>query len=56
MWKMIGVNYDYWILWTNFFGGGTYYKLSKKDEEEKYKIEYSHSANPNIIPKAEEYI
>ena len=55
MWKMIGVNYDYWILWTNFLGGGTYYKLSKKDEEEKYKIEYSHSANPNIIPKAEEY-
>lgn len=39
-----------------FFGGGTYYKLSKKDEEIKYKIEYSHSANPNIIPKAEEYI
>ena len=38
-----------------FFGGGTYYKLSKKDEEEMYKIEYSHSANPNIIPKAEEY-
>ena len=35
-----------------FFGGGTYYKLSKKDEEVKYKIEYSHCAIPNNIPKA----
>ena len=40
----------------SFFGGGTYYKLSKKDEEAKYKIEYSHCAIPNNIPKAEEYI
>lgn len=40
----------------SFFGGGTYYKLSKKDEETKYKIEYSHCSIPNNIPKAEEYI
>lgn len=39
-----------------FFGGGTYYKLSKKIEEINYKIEYSHSAVPNYIPDAEEYI
>lgn len=39
-----------------FFGGGTYYKLSNKDGEEKYKIEYSHSAVPNYIPKAKQYI
>lgn len=39
-----------------FFGGGTYYKITKKDNENQYKIEYSHSAVPNNIPKAEEYI
>ena len=39
-----------------FFGGGTYYKLSKKDNEEKYKFEYCHQSVPNYIPKAEEYI
>lgn len=40
----------------SFFGGGTYYKLSKKDNESKYKIEYAHSAVPNYIPEAEKYI
>ena len=39
-----------------FFMGGTYYKLTKKDNEDKYKIEYSHSVIPNYIPEAEEYI
>lgn len=39
-----------------FFGGGTYYKLTKKDDETKYKIEYSHSAVPNYIPEAEKFI
>jgi len=39
-----------------FFGGGTYYKLSKKDNENKYKFEYCHPFIPNYIPKAEEYI
>jgi len=39
-----------------FFMGGTYYKLAKKDNEDKYKLEYSHSVVPNYIPDAEEYI
>lgn len=39
-----------------FFGGGTYYKLSKKDDKGEYKIEYSHSVVPNYIPEAELYI
>lgn len=39
-----------------FFGGGTYFKLSKKEEEKKYKIEYCHQSVPNHIPGAEEYI
>ena len=39
-----------------FFGGGTYYKLSKKENEEKYKFEFCHSAVPNYIPNAEEFI
>ena len=39
-----------------FFMGGTYYKLTKKDNEDKYKLEYSHSVVPNYIPNAEEYI
>lgn len=40
----------------SFFGGGTYYKLSKKANEEKYKFEYTHTIVPNYIPNAEEYI
>ena len=39
-----------------FFGGGTYYKLSKRDDEEKYKFEYCKAIMPNHIPGAEEYI
>ena len=39
-----------------FFGGGTYLKLSKKKQENKYKFEYCHSAIPNYIPKAEDFI
>lgn len=39
-----------------FFGGGTYFKLSKKDNEDIYKFECCHIAVPNYIPKAEEYI
>lgn len=39
-----------------FFGGGTYYKLSKKIKDSKYKFEYCHSAIPNYIPDAEKYI
>lgn len=39
-----------------FFGGGTYFKLSKKDNEDKYKFEYCHSAIPNYVPEAENYI
>lgn len=39
-----------------FFGGGTYYKLSKKENEDIYKFEYCHSAVPNHIPNAEEFI
>lgn len=39
-----------------FFGGGTYFKLSKRDNEDKYKFEFCHSAIPNYIPNAEEYI
>lgn len=39
-----------------FFGGGTYWKLAKKDNEIKYKIEYAHSDFPNHIPEAEDYI
>ena len=39
-----------------FFGGGTYYKLSKKEDEKKYKFEYCHQSVPNHIPGAEEYI
>ena len=39
-----------------FFGGGTYYKLSKQEGEEYYKFEYCHQAVPNYIPKAEEFI
>lgn len=39
-----------------FFGGGTYYKLSKNSQESKYKFEYCHSAIPNYIPNAENYI
>lgn len=38
-----------------FFGGATYLKLSKK-ENENYKIEKLHSAIPNHIPIAEKYI
>lgn len=40
----------------SFFGGGTYYKLTKRDNEDKYKLEYSKSEVPNYIPNAEEYI
>lgn len=39
-----------------FYGGGTYFKLSKNAEEKQYKFEYCHQAVPNYIPKAEEYI
>lgn len=39
-----------------FFGGGTYYKLSKKESEDKYKFEYIHTIIPNYISNAEEYI
>ena len=39
-----------------FFGGGTYYKLSKKENDEKYKFEYCHSTIPNYISEAEKYI
>lgn len=39
-----------------FFGGGTYYKLSKKENEDKFKFEYIHTIVPNYISNAEEYI
>ena len=39
-----------------FFGGGTYFKLSKRDNEEMYKFEYCHQSLPNYIPEAEKYI
>lgn len=38
-----------------FFGGGTYIKLSKKENED-FKIEKIHSAVPNYIPNGEKYI
>lgn len=40
----------------SFFGGGTYYKLSKRDNESRYKMEYSHSTIPNYIPEVENFI
>lgn len=40
----------------SFFGGGTYYKLSKRDNESRYRMEYSHSVVPNYIPEAENFI
>ena len=39
-----------------FFGGGNYYKLSKRDNEDEYKFEYCQQAVPNYIPNAEKYI
>lgn len=40
-----------------FFGGGTYIKLSmNKSNDDRYKIEYLHSAVPNYIENAEDYI
>lgn len=40
-----------------FFGGGTYIKLSmNKNNDDRYKIEYLHSAVPNYIENAEDYI
>ena len=39
-----------------FFGGGTYYKLSNQENEQKFKFEYCHSAVPNYIPEADNYI
>lgn len=38
------------------FGRATYCKLTKKDNEIKYKIEYVYSDFPNHIPEAEDYI
>lgn len=40
----------------SFFGGGYYYKISKKENESKYKFEMCHSAVPDDVPKGEEYI
>ena len=40
----------------SFFGGGTYYKLSKKENEDNFKFEYIHSIVPNYVINAEEYI
>ena len=40
----------------SFFGGGYYYKISKKGNDLKYKFEMCHSAIPNYVPNAEEYI
>ena len=40
----------------SFFGGGYYYKISKKENESKYKFEMCHSEVPNDVPKGEEYI
>lgn len=39
-----------------FFGGGYYYKISKKENESKYKFEMCHSEVPNDVPKGEKYI
>ena len=39
----------------SFFGGGTYIKLSRKENND-YKIESITSEVPNYIPDAEEYI
>lgn len=39
----------------SFFGGGTYIKLSRKDEE-AYRLESISSGTPNYIPDAEKYI
>ena len=39
-----------------FFGGGTYFKLSKNSNDNFFKFEYCHSAVPNYIPNAEMYI
>lgn len=39
----------------SFFGGGTYIKLSRKENDD-YKIESITSEVPNYIPDAEEYI
>lgn len=39
-----------------FFGGGTYYKLSKQKSDDKYKFEYIRTIIPNYISNAEEYI
>ncbi len=40
----------------SFFGGGYYYKISKKNDDIKYKLEVLHSAIPNGIPNADQYI
>jgi len=40
---------------SSYFGGGTYIKLSKK-ENEKYKLEKISSKSPNYIPNADKYI
>lgn len=39
-----------------FSGGGTYFKLSKKNNEEMYKLEYCHQTVPNYIPDVEKYM
>ena len=40
----------------SIFGGATYFKLTKKDNEEQYKFEYCHQVVPNYIPNACDYI
>ena len=40
----------------SFFGGGYYYKISKKENEAKYKFEMCHSVIPNDVPGGAEYI
>ena len=56
MWFIGGVSMIIGYYHQLFFGGGTYYKLSKKAQDCKYKFEYCHSVIPNYIPNAEEFI
>lgn len=39
-----------------FFGKGTYYKTSKKDDESKYKIAYAHSDVLNYVTNTKKSI